>query len=81
MLSEPVDPRGQSWEIDDPRYRVHFHDSNGAADEYELHGGDVADVITWAETQSAGRTFVLYACVPRDGLGLIRLSGRDPSAR
>lgn len=24
------------------------------ADEYELHGGDVADVITWAEPQSAG---------------------------
>lgn len=76
-----VNPRDQTWELDQPSYRVYFHDANGASDEYELRDGDVVDVLTWAQDQRAGRSFVLYACVPGDGLGLVRLQGRDPNAR
>ncbi len=74
-----IDPRDQTWEISRPRYRVYFHDSNRASDEYEVDGADVADVMAWAETQRGDRTFVLYACVPHDGLGLLRLEGSDPN--
>ena len=44
-----------------------------------MTGGDVDEVIAWAEATTAGRTFVLYACVPYDGLGLVRLLGTDPN--
>jgi hypothetical protein len=76
-----VDPRGQTWEIWQPKYRVHFHDKTGAAEEYEIEGVDVAEVMAWADAQRDGRTFVLYACVPCDGLGLLRLAGIDPTER
>jgi hypothetical protein len=76
-----VDPRDQTWEISRPKYRVYFHDETGAANEYEVEGADVAEVMAWAEAQRNGRTVVLYACVPRDGLGLLRLGGSDPNAR
>jgi len=74
-----VDPRGQRWEIGQPTYRVYFHAVNGSSDERELTGGDVDEVMAWAEDNAAGRTFVLYACVPQDGLGLVRLMGTDPN--
>jgi hypothetical protein len=76
-----VDQRDQTWEILQPRYRVYFHDETGAADEYEVEWADVAEVMAWAEAQREGQTFVLYACAPRDGLGLLRLAGSDPNAR
>lgn len=77
-----VDPRDQTWEISNPTYRVYFHDSDGASDEYEVDGGGVDEVIAWAEAHRRGRTFVLYACVPHDGgLGLLRLAGSDPNER
>lgn len=74
-----VDPRDAEWEIKQPKYRVYFHDPKGAADEYEIDGADVTDVLAWAELRRGDRTFVLYACVPRDRLGLIRLLGHDPN--
>ena len=76
-----VDPRDQTWEISQPKYRVYFQDEHGATDEYEVEGEDVAEVMAWAEAQRNGRTFALYACVPYDGLGLLRLAGSDPNAR
>jgi hypothetical protein len=76
-----VDPRDQTWELERPSYRVYFHDANGAQDEYEVLDADVVEVLAWAQTQRADRTFVLYACVPGDGLGLVRLQGSDPNAR
>ena len=79
MQSQPVDPRDQTWEIANPKYRVYFHDTDGASDEYEIDAGDASDAIAWAESQSSGRSFVLYACVLRDGLGLVRLGGVDPN--
>jgi hypothetical protein len=39
----------------------------------------VTEVLGWAEAQRAGRTYVLYVCVPHDGLGLLRLAGTDPN--
>jgi len=75
-----IDPRDQTWELDRPTYRVHFHDVRGASDEYEVREADVGEVLAWAEAECGGRTFVLYACVPTDGLGLVRLHGSDPNA-
>jgi hypothetical protein len=76
-----VDPRDQRWGIDHPRYRVYFWSSDSACDEYELSGGDVHEVIAWAEERSrGGGHYVLYAVVPDDdGVGLIRLAGTDPT--
>jgi hypothetical protein len=79
MEIRSVDPRDQEWEIPHPTYRVYFFDSKGASDEYELAGADVAEVLTWAETHRRDRTFVLYACVPYNGFGLLRLGGHDPN--
>lgn len=75
-----VDPRDETWEIDRPRYRVYFHDRQRASFEYEIEGADVADVISWAESERRGRSYVLYVCTDVDGLGLLRLAGRDPNA-
>ena len=80
MDTRGVDPRDQTWETSNPRYRVYFHGQQGAADEYEVEGASgVAEVLAWAEAARGDRTFVLYACVPRDGLGLVRLHGKDPN--
>lgn len=79
MDSRAVDPRDQTWEVDRPTYRVHFHDEHRASDEHELTGADVTEVIAWAQTHRGRRGFVVYACVPRDGLGLLRLTGSDPN--
>ncbi|MCR6494769.1 hypothetical protein [Cellulomonas sp. P24] len=81
MAIRAVDPRDQTWELEQPSYRVYFHDANGAQDEYEVLDADVMEVLAWAQTQKTNRTFVLYACVPGDGLGLVRLQGSDPNAR
>ena len=80
MEAIAVDPRDQTWEVDRPRYRVYFHDANGASDEHEIVGADVGEVIAWAEARRDTRTYVLYVCVASDGLGLVRLAGADPNA-
>lgn len=74
-----VDPRDQTWELDAPRYRVYFHDATGTSYEHEVSGADVGEVLAWAEAERHGRTYVLYACVPHNGLGLARLAGTDPN--
>lgn len=79
MNVRSVDPRDQTWEVGRPSYRAYFHDAGGASDEYQVSGADVVEVIDWAESQKGERTYVLYACVPHDGLGLVRLLGTDPN--
>ena len=80
MESRGVDPRDQTWELSDPIYRVYFHDHNGSSDEHEIQAADgITEVLAWAEATRGERTFVVYACVPKDGLGLVRLHGRDPN--
>jgi hypothetical protein len=53
------------------------------SDEWELtDADDVADVMSWAESNSGGRRFVIYVrVVTQHGAGLVRLLGRDPSAQ
>jgi hypothetical protein len=80
MEIRSVDPRDEMWESPHPAYRVYFHDSLGASYEYEASGADVVEVLTWAEETRGDRTFVMYACVEQDGLGLVRLYGRDPNS-
>lgn len=79
METSIVDPRDQRWEVARPTYPVDFHTADGSSDEREVSGGDVDEMMAWAEVNAAGRTFVLYACVPHDGLGLVRLLGADPN--
>ena len=79
MLVRSVDPRDQTWEVTHPRYRVYFHDAHGAAEELEVTGADVSEILGWAETERRGRTYVLYVCAPLNGLGLVRLQGSDPN--
>ncbi len=56
-----------------------LYDRPRASFEYEIVGADVADVISWAESESRGRRYVLYVCVDVEGLGLLPLAGRDPN--
>jgi len=73
-----VDPRDQRWECGSPVYRVYFYEGT-TSDEYEIRGAeDVHAVAEWAENDNAGRPYVLYARVDQEGLGLLRLAGRDP---
>lgn len=74
-----VDPRDETWGIDHPRYRVYFHGPAGASEEFELETGGVLEALAWADREAGARTYVVYACVERDGLGLLRLHGRDPN--
>jgi hypothetical protein len=85
MRIRGLDPRDTAWEVDQPVYRVYFW--TGAAgsfscDEFEVAGGDVDEVLGWAQQQlSVGRTFVLYARITDDrGAGLVRLVGSDPTS-
>jgi len=84
----PVDPRDAGWEISQPAYRVYFwkqqneHDPSGwISEEWELRDGDIGEVQAWAHATAEGRLLVIYACVNIDGqIGLIRLSGNEPTA-
>lgn len=78
MIVTPVDPRDQTWEIGSPRYRVYFFTGN-ASDEYEIAGADIDQVLEWIASERGERSFIVYACVPHDGLGLVRLAGADPN--
>ena len=49
MLVSSVDPRDQTWEVTHPSYRVYFHNAHGAAEELEITGADVSEIIGWAE--------------------------------
>lgn len=87
MRAYPVDPRDTDWEISQPAYRVYFwekqrnnEDSGWAAEEWELQDADIGEVLDWRNEKAKGRLSVLYACVSYDdALGLVRLSGTDPT--
>jgi len=79
-----VDPRDQRWEAWQPAYRVYFRrpERGGyASREFELSGGDVLEVLSWADRNAAeGETYTLHVTASTaDGLGLIRLAGDDPT--
>lgn len=79
MHVSPVDPRDQDWEDSQPRYRVYFHEPNGTSEEYEVSGANVVEVLDWADANRGDRSYVLYACILSNGLGLVRLAGQDPT--
>ena len=76
MQISTVDPRDQTWEIDNPVFPLSFHDDDGTSYEHEVRDASVDELLAWAGRFAEGRTFG----VPRDGLGLIRLIGKDPNA-
>ena len=87
IKAKRIDPRDQSWEINRPSYRVCFwhrqgttDDSMWASDEWELtEADDVAAVMSWAESNSGGRQFVIYvSALTQEGVGLVRLFGQSP---
>jgi hypothetical protein len=89
IKAQQIDPRDTRWEIDSPGYRVYFwhsqspgKDSMRTSDEWQLTDvDDVIGVMRWAESNSNGRQFVIYAtALTEEGLGLIRLFGLDPAA-
>ena len=78
-----VDPRAQTEEVDDPRYRVYFWQGSTHSYEYEITEADVQDVLAWADRSAAGRTYSLWVCLPAradGGVNLVRLAGWDPTA-
>ena len=87
MDAHPVDPRDTQWEVDVPTYRVYFFtrpESGGgwASSEFQLvDARDVREVLSWAESNSQGRTYIVYAVVDRaaDAKGLLTLVGHDPN--
>ncbi len=80
-----MDPRDQKWQNDSPVFRVYFWERlpTGAyrSDEREIREADVLEVLCWADEAKGDRTFTLYLCSEDDGgLGLILLTGSDPTA-
>jgi hypothetical protein len=83
-----VDPRDIAWEVTDPRYRVLFWrqydpgnpQSGYASEAWELTGGDVTEVLEWADKHAAGRSFTVYAVFSDAcALGSVQLAGMDPT--
>ena len=73
-------------EVDTPSYRVYFwkQQPRGAyeSEEYPISDADVREVLSWADRRAGNRTYVLYArVVNRQGPGLVRLAGIDPTAQ
>ena len=87
MQIRPFDPRDQTQEVDDPKYRVVFWgrvadgEQSWCSDEWELSETDVMGVLTWASANAAGRSVSVWV-VHRNGDDLIqiRLAGIDPTA-
>ena len=79
MRAERIDPRDQTSQVDDPRYRVYFWAAGGGAkEEWQLSDADLDEVLEWIPSQSQGRTHSLWAVTrTATGVCLIRLRGID----
>lgn len=78
----PVDPRDVEWEVDKPRYRIHFVDGGSSHwDEYEVGEVDIDDVLSWADEHSDGRAYAVLVMVVAPGgtLGSVRLLSKPSS--
>lgn len=86
MNAHLVDPRDTRWMRNNPKYRVYFWQPQPSpsspgwiSSEWEIDGCDVDEALAWANSESKGRRFVLYASIlSSEGPGLIRLLGDDP---
>ena len=91
----PIDPRDETWGVDDPDYRVYFWSRPPGppeipidsvmwvCEEYEISGApDVDAVLDWARaTVGPDRLFTMYVVVKSGtDVGLVRLRGVDPTA-
>lgn len=87
-----VDERDSSWESANPRFRVYLHGSSQDStarwtSTHDVEGGDVLQVIDWAQRQAGhGVTFAVALVYddehrermdPGHGRGLVWLVGRD----
>ncbi len=84
VRSERIDPRDARWESGEPAYRVYFWTPRGdgwASEEWRLRDADVAEVLAWTDDNAQGRRVVIWVEHDdgRDGLGLIRLQGWEPT--
>ena len=74
-----VEPRDQTWEMDELTHRIYFHTESRSCDDHDLTGSTRPSVMDWTEADRHGRTYLLHAVVPGDGLGLLRPKGFDPN--
>jgi hypothetical protein len=85
LISRPIDPRDQRWEIWRPTYRVYFwrlvSPTGWGSREFEVSGGDIVAILNWAERHAdRGETFTVFVVVGEgERLGLVRLAGGDPT--
>ena len=85
ITATQIDPRDETWPVDQPPYRVYFWDTDAACDEWELEGCDVDGALAWAADAADGRTFTVYSVVRGPGglgpneVALARLFGTDPT--
>ncbi len=79
MRAEPIDPRDQTLQIDDPSYRVYFWAADaGGKEEWELSGADLQEVLEWIPGRADGRSYSLWVVTrPPGEVCLIRLQGID----
>ena len=83
----PADPRDVTAVVDEPTFRVDFWRDRGGlrCREFEVRGGDVSDVVVWAEhAKEDGETYVLGVLTQMVGANgaetvLTHLMGTDPS--
>ena len=84
MKASQVDPRDVTWEVDRPTYRVYFWTHDGSAcDEWRLTDAtNVHDILAWADERvGEQRSYQVFVEVSAEsGLGLLRLSGADPTS-
>ena len=85
-MTHQVDPRDEAWEVDRPRYRVHFwqlRDGGWVSDEWELPATDVIEAFWWSEEHADRGVYQMHAVVPdQEGrVGLVTLYGQDPTAQ
>lgn len=75
----------QTEEVEWPVFRVAFWSSHGdslawRAEEREITGADLDEVLDWIATNRAGRQYSLWVAVKNpDGVTHVRLQGRDPT--
>jgi hypothetical protein len=94
MEVRSVDERTSDWENPAPTYWVYFFDNPyrgvhmWTTYTYEITGAyNVQQVLAWADGNSRGRPYCVYAVVfkggvrtdPDEKVGLIQLSGWDPT--
>jgi hypothetical protein len=79
-----VEERDSSWEVEQPAFRVYVFDDHHTTWTYDIRGGQVLDVIRWAQDRCSHEERFAIALVHEDRTqppahrrGLIWLLGAD----